>query len=660
MFNLLVKLKSNFKINLLVLSFFILLSIIMLWPLPLHMADAFVSHVDPLLNTWIFDWDTYQLFKDPFHLFDSNIFFPLKNTLAFSEHMIVLSLIAFPVSLVSGNPILGYNFVQLLAYILCGFAVYLLVFHLTKSRIAGIIAGVIFAFSPYRFRQVGHIQNLTVFWTPLSLLYLHKAIKRPSWKYVLLFALFFVLQALSCGYLGVFLTIAVGMFVLYYLLFMPRANIAPFFKKLVISAILSGLIIAPFLVPYLQVKKEHRFERTVESNIQISANILGYATISRFNKNVFYETKSVQNRILINQTDRGKLRPVGRGLFPGILTILLAFSAFLFPPYASRFPVGSGVGGLTRIRRVEKGVNGLLLFLAGLVGAIIFSRGLEFSIAGLNISLTHLTNPFYLILFILVVKLVLSRFTLRNFEDAENASSIHQNFYLFLAVFTCILSFGPKIYYITHDFGTGPYMLLYKNIVLFKGIRVPERFGIFVMLALSVLAGYGVTKVLALLKKRGKVILSCFILAFLVYEFICVPFPYEKISREPAEVYKWLTSSKEEFAILEFPLTKLQTNKYYMYWSILHRKNLANGSSGFNPPVFNQLRKIAHEMGPFPHREFIRYVKTQVPVKYLILHLESFSETDKEEILKNASQFPEDLKLVEVFEQDDYVYEVIY
>jgi len=93
------KIRRDAGINLLVLLFFILLSIIMLWPLPLHMADAFVSHVDPLLNTWIFDWDTYQLFKDPLHLFDANIFFPLKNTLAFSEHMIVLSLIAFSYSL---------------------------------------------------------------------------------------------------------------------------------------------------------------------------------------------------------------------------------------------------------------------------------------------------------------------------------------------------------------------------------------------------------------------------------------------------------------------------------------------------------------------------------------------------------------------------------
>jgi hypothetical protein len=363
---------------------------------------------------------------------------------------------------------------------------------------------------------------------------------------------------------------------------------------------------------------------------------------------------------LINQTERGKLRPIGRGLFPGILTILLAIFAFVLPPYASRLPVGWGVGGLPRIRTLEKLVNGLLLLLVGLVGAIIFSRGLEFSFAGLHISMTRLSNPFYLILFLLTMKLILTRFSLHNFESPENSSTIDRNFYLFLAIFSCMLSFGPKIYYITHDFGTGPYMFFYKNIVLFKGIRVPERFGILVMLGLSILAGYGAVKVLDLLKKNAKVIVSCFVIVFLVYEFICVPFPVEKIPREPAEVYKWLGSLKEECAILEIPLNRLQMNKYYMYWSIFHWKTLGNGSSGFNPPVFNQLRKIARDMVSLPNQEFIQYVKTHIPVKYLIFHLARLSEPEKEEILMNVSRFPEDLKWVRTFGKDCHVYEVIY
>ncbi len=656
------KLTKNSRINVSVLLFFVVLSIIMLWPLPLQMADHLISPVDPLLSTWIFAWDTHQLFTDPFHLFDANIFFPLKNTLAFSEHMIVLSLIAFPISLISGNPILGYNFIQFLAYILCGFTVYLLVSHLTKSRIAGIIAGVIFTFSPYRFRQIGHIQNLTVFWIPLSLLYFHKSIKKPSWKNMGLFALFFVLQALTCSYMGVFFTIPLGIFVLYYLMYLPRANIIPFFKKLLVSAILSGLIIAPFLLPYLQVKREHRFERSLSSNIQFSANILGYATISRFNINVFYGSQSLKNRILINKRDRGKLRPIERGLFPGILTILLAFLAFLLPPYQSRSS-GRGIGGTGgsgKIRTAEKLVDFLLLFFVGLAGVIIFSRGLEFAIAGSLIELNQLTIPVYLIIFLLIVKLILSRLSLGNLEESAKLTIIHRNYYLFLGAVAFFLSLGPRMFYITHDFGSGPYMALYKNIVFFKGIRAPGRLGIFVMLSLSVLVGYGVAKLLKMLKKRGRAVLSCIILAFLVYEFICVPLPYETISRKPKEVYEWLASTEGEFGILEYPFFDPQTNKYYMYWSIRHWKNLANGSSGFNPQIFNKLREIAQKRRSFPHREFIQYVKDKVPVKYIIIHLERFTAADKEKILANASNFPKDLKLVHSFEQDDYVYEVLY
>jgi hypothetical protein len=443
-------------------------------------------------------------------------------------------------------------------------------------------------------------------------------------------------------------------------MFMPRAQIGPFFKKLVVMAVLSGLIIAPFLIPYLKVKQEHRFARTVESNIQFSANILGYLTISRFNKNVFYEARSVKNRVAINTKDRGKLRPKGRGLFPGILTIVLVLAAFLFPPYASRFPAGSGMGGKSRSQTALKIVNFGLLFVVVLAGIILFSGGWGFSFLGIRVSLTSLTNPLYLILVLLVLKLILFRVTSRDFDDEMTTAAVHRHFYVFLGVFTFIMSLGPKIFYITHDFGRGPYMFLYENIVLFKGIRVPERFGIFVMLALCVLAGYGVAKMSLLIKKRGAAILTCLFLVFLIYEFICVPFPYEKIPREPDEVYRWLASTKEQFAILEYPLIKLQTNKYYMYWSIFHRKKLANGSSGFNPPVFNQLREIAHQEGPFPHREFIQYVKMQVPVKYLILHLESFSGAEKEAILDNVSRFPDDLRLVRTFEPDDHVFEVIY
>ena len=43
---------------------------------------------DPLLSTWRLSWFAHQLPRDPAHLFDGNIFYPAKNTLAFSDAML--------------------------------------------------------------------------------------------------------------------------------------------------------------------------------------------------------------------------------------------------------------------------------------------------------------------------------------------------------------------------------------------------------------------------------------------------------------------------------------------------------------------------------------------------------------------------------------------
>ncbi|MDH4218201.1 MAG: glycosyltransferase family 39 protein [Candidatus Aminicenantes bacterium] len=657
----------NTKISLLILLFFVLLSVLMLWPLPKHMSDTLISEVDPLLNTWILSWDIHQLFKDPLHLFDANIFYPLKNTLAFSEHLIVLSLIAMPVSLISGNPILGYNFVQLIAFILCGFTAYLLVYHLTGNRIAAIIAGIIFTFHPFRFRQIGHIQNIAVFWTPLCLLYLHKFFKKPTWKHVLLFALFFICQALSCGYMAVFLSLVIGLAILYYFLFIPKKDIMPVMKKFAVSVLLAAIIIAPFLYPYLQVKKEHEFKRSIENNIRVSANIMSYATISRLKRNIVYYPFVQEIRRILHREREEILRPLGKGLFPGVITLILVLCAFVLTPFSLHAfkkekkwtEKKKGVG--ERLPRIAKATcAGMIILSLILIVLIVLFGGIDFTLLGLDIKLTKLTIPVYLFLIFFIIRLALTRTSIGILDDEKSRFLIHRNFYLFIAVVSFILSFGPKIYYLYCDLGDGPYMFLYKYLFFFEGIRVPERFGILVMLGLSVLAGYGMVRLMKVLKNRGRIILGLVVSGLLIYEFICVPLPSFEISREPKDVYRWLASDKEQYGVLEYPFETLQQDKYYMYWSTFHWKNLANGSSGFNPRLITRLRRLAHEREAFPDKEFIEYIKTQVLVKYLILHLGDMTEKEKEDILENANRFSEDLKLVKTFDDNDHVFEVIY
>ena len=55
-----------------------------------------------MLNEWIVTWIQHQLPRAPLTLFDANIFYPAKNTLAFSEPLIVPALLGYPVRLLGG------------------------------------------------------------------------------------------------------------------------------------------------------------------------------------------------------------------------------------------------------------------------------------------------------------------------------------------------------------------------------------------------------------------------------------------------------------------------------------------------------------------------------------------------------------------------------
>src|SRR5205823_1585547 len=68
--------------------FFAALTIIQTWPLasdPAHLSRN--DNADTVLNEWTIAWVVHQLPRDPLHLFDANIFYPERRTLAYSESM---------------------------------------------------------------------------------------------------------------------------------------------------------------------------------------------------------------------------------------------------------------------------------------------------------------------------------------------------------------------------------------------------------------------------------------------------------------------------------------------------------------------------------------------------------------------------------------------
>ena len=127
---------------------------------------------DPLLTAAILKWNaTHVPLTDAWYQFP--IFYPTRDTLTFSEHLLGLSVIASPIYWLTGDLVVTYNLVLLLTFPLCAIAMYALVFRLTGSAAGAFVAGLAFAFAPYRISQLPHIQMLATFWAPLALLGLH-------------------------------------------------------------------------------------------------------------------------------------------------------------------------------------------------------------------------------------------------------------------------------------------------------------------------------------------------------------------------------------------------------------------------------------------------------------------------------------------------------
>ena len=152
--------------------------------------------------------------------------------------------LALPGSLLFG-PTWGFNFAMLLSFILSGWAMYLWVKHLTDDPMAGLVAGTVFAFLPYRMVHfvVGHLSLAGTQWFPFYFWGLFDLLKQEkfSWKPVLMAGIAAGLIGLTSPYY-VYMTILIsGVFLLGFIIFKgyKRLKDAVFWKSLLAFGLLA-------------------------------------------------------------------------------------------------------------------------------------------------------------------------------------------------------------------------------------------------------------------------------------------------------------------------------------------------------------------------------------------------------------------------------------
>ena len=198
----------------LILSAFLLLSVVLTWPLILHMDAALDSEADTLMFASVLHTFRANAVTRPLALLTAPFYHPRPHTLSAVFHNYAVGLAYIPIYQIARHPVRAYNILYLLTLALDGFAMYRLVRYLTGERLPGFIAGFIFAFCPFRVANFQYIPFLTNYWIVFSLLclfrYFHRLSRRRASRLTLVGWAFFLylLQCLSDIVAGAYFAIA--------------------------------------------------------------------------------------------------------------------------------------------------------------------------------------------------------------------------------------------------------------------------------------------------------------------------------------------------------------------------------------------------------------------------------------------------------------------
>jgi hypothetical protein len=562
-------------------ALFLALSVLYTWPLAIRLTTATSDLGDPLLNTWILDWVSRALIHHPFSLFQAPLFHPAKFPLAFSENMIGIAAFVMPFRLAGVPALAVHNLAMLLGFATSGYAASVLGRTLTRSSPsigAGVIAGILYAFVPFRFDHLPQVQIVWSPWLPLLLAALVWWWRAPSAKRATVVALCLVMNGLGNIHWLLFGTTAAALTMLLLYLLIGDEKPRREWLALLLAFIAAGLALLPVLWPYHVVSKLYEMRRGPGEVMLSSAEWHDWLVAASRSR-------------LYGWAVDPQLSSPERALFPGMMVLLLTIVGIGYQVSDIRAAKGDSGSDTPRDPRPDArdqipdvprnpapGTRdpgpaprhpilttfAILLALLSWFGAVTP----RFVIGGEGhriLSMESADVPFTLLLIVLL-------FLFRARLSARLRSS-RIPVELWLCVGWIVIgvagSFGLKAFF--HHF-------LYKHVSPFQAIRTPARWAIVTYTGLAGSAAYGA----AALQKRRWVTGALVVLALLD------TLPLLRWQHAPATlppVYAAIPAGP----LLELPV---ETNDEYRYlgYAAEHHLTTMNGISGFEPPLHRRLR----------------------------------------------------------------------
>jgi hypothetical protein len=567
---------------------YLALTVAMTWPLAAGLGrDIPGDFGDPLFTSWVLSWDATHLGRG---WWNANIFAPHPLALAYSEHFLPQALEVLPIYAATRNPILCYNLLFLSTFAVSGLGMFLLGRELTGSAAAGFVAGLAFAFAPYRIANIPHLQVLSAAWMPFVLFGLHRHFATGRVRPLTGAAAAWLLQNLSCGYYLLFFSPVVVFYIVWEL---SRRRLWTNIRIVMrvggaVAAVLAATV--PFLLPYVELRGLGFAARTLAETRRFSADVYAYLTAD---PNLWLWGSLAQ------------AWPKSEGLlFPGLTIVALALLGASRVADVRPLP-GAARAGSRRALHIVAAMSGALAVLIVLLL-------LGFSIRLPGIKITSLPRVLLVAMVAAVAVLAASR-ACRDVVTRWMRSPA--GIFSVIVVFAAAMSFGPDIHAKGRAVAGGNIYAFFMNGVPgFDGVRVPARYAMIVTLGLAALVALGVAGIPPRHRGRSSVVAAVLILI----EAFAVPIPINQNSTEysqaglaplPAsipigsaapEVYRFAAQLPPSAILLELPLGEPAFDVRYMFYSTLHWRRLVNGYSGGAPQDYGMLTESLKDVATRP------------------------------------------------------------
>ncbi|MEA2922792.1 MAG: hypothetical protein QOF07_2757, partial [Bradyrhizobium sp.] len=216
---------------------------------------------DALALIWTMRWVTHAAPHGWSALWNANIFFPARHTLAYSDSLLPLAPAFGVLVWLTGSVALSFNLLSLAAWTTSLCATDRLARRLGCGPGPAMVAASMFTFSAPRLAQYRHLQLAWGCLIPTCLLLLLRLLEDPSLGRGVAFGTVTAVLTMIASYFGVLVVLASAVIVVLHVALQRRRGLAVTIKALCVAIASFAVLVSPVAYQYLRLQRDPHFRR---------------------------------------------------------------------------------------------------------------------------------------------------------------------------------------------------------------------------------------------------------------------------------------------------------------------------------------------------------------------------------------------------------------